>query len=158
MLSEFLDFVHLKLRAIPFEILRGADWKQKIKMWGGGVHEKKCGGGGVRGKNKMYGGFSRNNVGGRPGFSPVRPPEDFKWNSPKYVHGKIFNVCMYCTCLIPSPSRVSCYVDYRTPTAQSPMVLVIDTLCYVTIVFCSHFNPCCSSHLEDSIFTENVIE
>ncbi len=52
-----IKFMMGLLRAFPFEILRGgADWRQKIKMCGGGVREKnKMWGGGVWRKN-MTGG------------------------------------------------------------------------------------------------------
>ncbi len=55
--GKYSQFANILLRAIPFEILRGgADWKQKIKVCGGGA----------------------------PGiFSSPSPPEDFKWNSPQ---------------------------------------------------------------------------
>ena len=44
-------------RAIPFEILRGADWRLKIKMCGGAFGKKiKCMGGALAQKIKCGGG------------------------------------------------------------------------------------------------------
>ncbi len=54
---------------------------------GGGAYTKKnkCVGGGElwwNGVNRAVRWISMG--GGRPGFFPVRPPENFKWNSPYY--------------------------------------------------------------------------
>ena len=48
--------------------------------------------------------------------------------------------------MIPPPSRISHFVDHRTPAAESPMVLIVDTLAGVVVVFCSYFYARSSSH------------
>ena len=48
--------------------------------------------------------------------------------------------------MIPPPSRISHYVDHRTPAAESPMVLIVDTVAGVVVVFSSHFYARSSSH------------
>ena len=48
--------------------------------------------------------------------------------------------------LISSPSGISHYVDHRAPAAESPMVLIVDTVAGVVVVFCSHFYARSLSH------------
>ena len=48
--------------------------------------------------------------------------------------------------MIPSPSRISQYIDHRAPAAESPVVLIVDTVAGVVVVFCSHFYARSFSH------------
>ncbi len=73
--SFFINLSHagdVILRAIPFEILRGAEWKKNKNMWGGGPRKNLNMWGGVHEKIKICeGGSAKFSIRPRPSGSQM---------------------------------------------------------------------------------------